>query len=226
MFSAADKLLEKHGLYVDRDGSGYKKFADQILHAELEIVRRSIHTYQGNPRQLRFDRLFADIDAYNPPSSSGLTLREVIERYEDDPARRGLTGKTRQAYGTVFRALRELLGENKRVRDITRDGCRRVQDILCSLRPKASKRLPGRALEQAALTAKDRGWPPLHHKTATNYLNNLSALFNWAVKEGHIERNPAVGLKVAAPQRQGKSRLPFSTEQLNRIFHSSPLRRC
>jgi len=102
----------------------------------------------------RFDQLFADIDAYNPPSSSGLTLREVIERYEDDPARRGLTGKTRQAYGTVFRALRELLGENKRVRDITRDGCRRVQDILCSLRPKASKRLPGRTLEQAALTAK------------------------------------------------------------------------
>ena len=66
MFSVADKLLEKHGLYVDRDGSGYKKFADQILGAELEIVRRSIHTYQGNPRQLRFDRLFADIDAYNP----------------------------------------------------------------------------------------------------------------------------------------------------------------
>src|ERR1700730_9261092 len=93
MFSVADKLLEKHGLYVDRDGSGYKKFADQILGAELEIVRRSINIYQGNPRQLRFDRLFADIDADNPPSSSGLTLREVIERYEDDPARRGLTEK-------------------------------------------------------------------------------------------------------------------------------------
>jgi integrase len=66
----------------------------------------------------------------------------------------------------------------------------------------------------------ERGWPPLHHKTATNYLNNLSALFNWAVEEGHVEKNPARALKVAAPPGSGKSRLPFSTEQLNRIFHA------
>ena len=36
----------------------------------------------------------------------------------------------------MFRALRELLGENKRARDITREDCRRVQEILCSLPPK------------------------------------------------------------------------------------------
>jgi hypothetical protein len=72
----------------------------------------------------------------------------------------------------------------------------------------------------AAAAAKERGWPPLHHKTATNYLNNLSALFNWAVEEGHVEKNPARALKVAAPPGSGKSRLPFSTEQLNRIFHA------
>ena len=86
--------------------------------------------------------------------------------------------------------------------------------------PNVSKRLPGLTLEQAAETAKQRGWAPLHHKTATSYLNNLSALFNWALKEGYIEKNPAVGLKVTAPQRQSESRLPFSTEQLNRIFHA------
>lgn len=68
--------------------------------------------------------------------------------------------------------------------------------------------------------AKERGWPALHHRTANNYLNYLSALFNWAVKEGHVEKNPAVGLQIAALQRQGKSRLPFSTDQLNRIFHA------
>src|ERR1700737_3548128 len=153
-----------------RGGSAYMKFADQILRAELEIVRRSIHTYKGNPRQPRFDRLFADIEADTPPSASALARREGSERSENDPARRGLTEKTRQAYGTVFRALRELLGENKRVREITREDCGRVQEILCSLPPNASKRLPGLALERAAATAKEREWPPLHHKTATNYL--------------------------------------------------------
>jgi site-specific recombinase XerD len=162
----------------------------------------------------------AETSAPLPTSSGGLTLRELIGRYENDPARRGLTEKTRHAYGTVFRALRELLGENKRARDITREDCRRVQEILCFLPPNASKRLPGLTLEQAAATAKERGWPPLHYKSATNYLNNLSALFNWAVEEGHVEKNPARALKVAAPPGSGKSRLPFSTDQLTRIFNA------
>lgn len=218
--STANELLEKYGFYIDRGSSAYGEFVEQVRRAELERVRRSIEEYQGNPREPKFDRLFADIDATKPPSSGGLTLRELIERYQNDPGRRGLSEKSRMAYRTVFRALRELLGENKRAREITREDCRRVREVLCSLPPNATKRLPGLTLEQAAVTAKERGWPALHHKTANNYLNYLSALFNWAVKEGHVERNNAVGLQVAAPQRQTKSRLPFSTEQLNRIFNA------
>jgi integrase len=220
MASAADRLLEQHSFSLDRDSSAYRKFVEQISRAELERVRRAIETYKGNPRQSKFDRLFADIDADNPPSSGGLTLRRLIEDYEKDPGRRSLTDKTRDTYATIFRVLRELLGENKQARDITREDCRRIQEILCSLPPNASKRLPGLTLEKAAAAAKERGWAPLHHTTATSYLNNLSAVFNWAVKEGHIKKNPAVGLKVAAPPRAAKSRLPFSADQLNCIFHA------
>lgn len=111
MASTADNLLEKHGLYLDRDSAAYWKFVGQISRAELEIVRRAIEAYRGNPREPRFDRLFADIDVDNSPSSGGLTLRELIERYEKDPGRRSLTDKTRDTYATIFRVLRELLGE-------------------------------------------------------------------------------------------------------------------
>ena len=153
------------------------------MRAHLEHIQRARERYSGNPTEPVFDRMFSATSAEtSAPSTSigGLTLRQLILGYENDPGRRGLTEKTRHAYGTVFRALRELLGEDKRARDITREDCRRVQEILCSLPPNASKRLPGLTLERAAATAKakGRGWPPLHHKTATNYLNNLSALFN------------------------------------------------
>jgi hypothetical protein len=117
MASTADKLLEKHGLYIGRSSSGYWNFLDQVLRAELERVRRAIEAYRGNPREPKFDRLFADIGAHNPPSSGGLTLGELIERYEKDPGRRSLTDKTRDTYATIFRVLRELLGENKRARE-------------------------------------------------------------------------------------------------------------
>jgi integrase len=220
----ADELLAANGLTLDPCSDTYTRFLWLLIRAGLENMQRSRERYSGNPTEPVFDRMFATTGAETsaplPTSSGGLTLRELIERYEEDPARRGLAEKTQQAYGTVFRALLELLGENKRARDITREDCRRVQEILCSLPPNASKRLPGLTLEQAAATAKERGWPPLHHKTATNYLNNLSALFNWAVEEGHVEKNPARALKVAAPPGSGKSRLPFSIEQLNGIFNA------
>jgi hypothetical protein len=75
-----------------------------------------------------------------------------------------------------FRALRELLGQNKRLWEIARQDCRRVQDILCSLPPNASKRLPGLALERAAAAAKERGWPALHRKTPHNNPNIVRAI--------------------------------------------------
>lgn len=220
----ADELLAANGLALDPSSDTHTRFLWLLIRAGLENIQRARERYGGNPTEPVFDRMFATTGAETwaplPTSSGGLTLRELIERYENDPARRGLTEKTRHAYGTVFRALRELLGENKRARDITREDCRKVQEMLCSLPPNASKRLPGLTLEQAAATANERGWPPLHHKTATNYLNNLSALFNWAVEEGHVEKNPARALKVTAPPGSGKSRLPFSTDQLTRIFNA------
>lgn len=150
-----------------------------------------------------------------------MTLRELIERFEGDRARSTLTETTRDGYRIVFRALGEVLGETKPVREITREDCRRVAGIICSLPPNATKRLPGLSLEQAVAAAKERGLPPLHVKTATKYVNNLSALFNWAEYEEYVERNPARRLgAVGTPSKTIKRRVGFDIDQLNWIFHA------
>jgi integrase len=65
--------------------------------------------------------------------------------------------------------------------------------------------------------------PALSPVAANSYLNNLSALFNWAVKERYLEWNPAVGLQVAKPTAGRKSRKrPFDIAQLKAIF-AAPL---
>jgi hypothetical protein len=82
--STEDKLLEKHSLYIDRDSAAYWKFVDQVLRAELESVRRAVEVYRGNPRDPRFDRLFADIGADNPPSS-GASRAILGSQHENHP---------------------------------------------------------------------------------------------------------------------------------------------
>jgi hypothetical protein len=130
----ADELLAANGLTLDLNSNTYSRFLWLLIRADLENIQRARERYSGNPTEPVFDRMFAttgaEISAPSPSSSGGLTLRELIARYENDPARGGLAEKTQQAYGTVFRALRELLGENKRVREITREDCRRVHDPL------------------------------------------------------------------------------------------------
>ena len=178
---SAEKLLTKHGLSLDHDERLYRKLLRQLLRSNLKTVRRARGRYKGNLSEPCFDRLFAKVDADTPPAGTpmiGLTLRELIERFEGAPARSTLTETTRDGYRIVFCALREVVGETKAVREITREDCRRVASIICSLPPNASKRLPGLSLEQAVAIAKAKGLPPLHVKTATKYVNNLSALFN------------------------------------------------
>lgn len=121
------------------------------------------------------------------------------------------------------RALRELLGPDRPVADITRQDCRRVQDILTALPPNASKRFRILTLEEAAARAKAEGLPTLHPASVNCYPQNLSALFRWAVQERHIEHNPAAGLSVPVTKGHKKTRKePFDTEQLRAIF-AAPL---
>jgi integrase len=188
-------------------------------------VRRARERFRGNLSEPRFDRLFATIDAETPPAvatGSSLMLRELIERFESDRARSTLRETTRDGYRIVFRALRETLGELKVVREITREDCRRVAEVICSLPPNATKRLPGLSLEAAVAAAKKAGLAPLHAKTATKYMNNLSALFNWAELEEYVDRSPArrLGVLDRASPGAGKPRVAFDVEQLNRIFHA------
>jgi hypothetical protein len=66
-----------------------------------------------------------------PPARSGLgiTLGDLITRYEADKGR-AWSGKTRDGYVLIFRALREFLGEHTPVASIYREDCRRVRQVL------------------------------------------------------------------------------------------------
>jgi site-specific recombinase XerC len=56
----------------------------------------------------------------------------------------------------------------------------------------------------------------------TTYLNKVGGVFNWAVKEEVMDRNPAKGLKVPDQTLRRDKRLPFSIAQLRAIF-AAPL---
>lgn len=79
----------------------------------------------------------------------------------------------------------------------------------------------GKTLVQAAKHADRHGVPPISYSTAKSYLNNLSALFKWAVREEYAHRNPFEQLAVPGTPTKKKDRKdPFAVDQLVAIFNA------
>ncbi len=220
--SVANRLFADAGGEPDRSGAEYDLLCRLLRRAMIETARRSIDRLKGDHSARAYDAIFDGVrpDA-PPPEPPGITLGELVKRYMDDPARVGVTAKTRLDSDFAFRALTELLGAATPARDITRADCRRVRDVLSKLPPNSTKRFRGKKLERIADTAEARGLRPMAARTANAYLTKLSALFRWAEREEFVDRNPAVGLKVAEPEADKRdARRPFSTEQLCAIFNA------
>lgn len=227
--SVADRLLKAQNVELDRQSQPYRLLCEYLTRAMIEHAQRHRERLNGLPVNGAFDALFAAVptapaDASPAPvQETGITLGQLMDRYMEDPARANVSAKTRDSYATIFKALKQIMGEDKPVRSITRDDCRKVRDVLAALPPNAAKRFPGMTLAEAAAHAAANGIAPLSPVAANSYLNNLSALFNYAVKEEYTERNPASGLTVAAPTTPKDQRKnPFSPAQLRAIF-SAPL---
>jgi integrase len=114
--------------------------------------------------------------------------------------------------------LTDLVGADTSIYDVDCKSCRQVMEVLRHIPPHATKRFPGKTWPEISIIARERNLKPLSPGTVNKYLASLSSLFNWAVKEELLDRNPATGLAVADTVRAKDKRLPFTDDQLKRIF--------
>lgn len=205
---------------VDKASPKYAQLCRLLRRALIVGNRRDLLELTGKPIP-DDDPLFSLASDRPLPRTRGKTLDGLIKAFENDPGRAGKSTKTTLEYSMVFRALREVIGPDRDVRDITRDDCRQVRDLFVALPPNATKRFPKLTLRQAAKRAADKALPRLNAKSVNNYINKVATLFNWAVREEFIDRNPAKGLGVENPNGAGR-REPFTLDQLRAIF-SAPL---
>lgn len=159
------------------------------------------------------------------PREGDQSLGEVIDKFEAEKKRQIGGEAVGRRYSHIFAALREILGEDKPIRAVSRDDCRAVRDFLETVPASASKKWPGHTLAEAkekadALDA--AGGLPVVKRLAPNtvrsYLVNLSALMNWSIDERYIDENPCRGLIPA--KEDSVKREDFSSEELATIFEA------
>jgi integrase len=163
-----------------------------------EAARRRAATFLSAIEAAKFDvasvRAAAASRTYIPREDDH-TLSELIDAYRSD--RSGTFGaeSTSRKYNHIFAGLKEGLGADKPIRAITPADCRKVRDLLRTVPAHMGKRYRGKTMAQAIEAAAVEDEPQLlAPNTINSYLSNLAAMFNWAIKEGWAELNPASGL--------------------------------
>ncbi|MFS8115680.1 hypothetical protein QD460_28500 [Rhizobium jaguaris] len=160
-----------------------------IRRADVEHLKRMIDRLEGSHGDQAHDHLFQGVNSVSaaPAQSEGVTLGEAITRMQNDPTRAHLGDTADAKYVVTFRAMKELMGDNKPLAAITRAECAAVQELIAGLpanvaKLKAYKNCATmREIVDLAATRTDRMLSPT---TVKVYTHTLSAFFNWAIGKG------------------------------------------
>lgn len=223
----ATELARTQRLLIAPGDRHWSEFCDLVRRAEIEHLERQLDRMKAAPREESHDQLFADVfdhlPAPKPVTRVAVTLGQLIERFENDPTRAHLTESAGKKYILPIAALKEVVGEERLVTDITRADCAEAFELLSALPPHSTKyeRYRNKTLREIGEIARRHGQPPLSGGTALVYAHHLSALFNYAIQKGVIEHSPAAKLAVGN-KSTASSRRPFSLAELQAIVDALP----
>lgn len=228
-----DHILTEAGYYLsttDRSGELYGEAVTLTHHALIELLALRYERL-GGPKQDRTSYgLFYEQPQNQPakllqPSNAAgdprrTTWAGLIEQFLSSRGRM-VYEKTLRSYQSAIDLGNEIFGLDTPVSEITPDMCFDWRDTFLKVPANARKIFKGKTLLEAADIAVRDGLPPRKQNTLRTQIKNLKAIFNYAIDEGIITKNPARKL-VAEQERAFSGDRVYSVANLNAIFSSPP----
>ena len=226
-----EQYVHDRKLGIARGTRDWTNLAHALMRAEIEALERTIERdrgdHGGEPRDplLTAPDPFANISPSKAPEGSGMTLSEALSAFhkERTAGRSSLAPRTMDEHKNAVRMFNEFAGGEIAVRLITKRQVIDYKQALLETPNRYTMRFPGLSLPQAIKANKKRAEPfsTLAPKTINmKWLSHLSTVLQWASNNGHIEANPAQGVRVDTGSTVHKepSYLPFDRDELSLIF--------
>jgi hypothetical protein len=208
------------------DSAAYAKLRELFRRAQLENTRRTMDRIVHGTVNTH-DPLFRDVFAHTELTRNGATklatVADLLRRFAKAQRDANLSAGTQMTYKIPARIMREVLGEQTPVKEITTQDIEELCDLLRQFPKNAAQRYPGLTLQQAIVEAKRRGdMQRLGSKTLANYFNNIVTILNFAVEKRLISHNPAKGrwLRQSFKGQTRSRKALFTTEELNKLFRT------
>ncbi|WP_333610975.1 DUF6538 domain-containing protein [Brevundimonas bullata] len=212
---AVEKALADAVLWYPENDPSRRLLGIEMLKARVRLIDMLERRLEGEV----VDVAAPTLAALTTPPTSGITVGKLIAAFNAERVARHGEESTSRKYSHIFSALEEVLGTDKPVRSVTRADIREVRSLLQRVPKFATRRYPGLTLTEAADKADEDDGERIAPTTVNTYLQNLAAVFNWAVSEDYIDRSPAQGMKLSADARV--QRRGFTPEELDTLFKAT-----
>ncbi|WP_411837289.1 site-specific integrase [Paracoccus sp. ME4] len=229
----ADVEAEVARLGVDlaKGSRAWQSMAEVMMRAEIAALERTLEMDRGNFAGVAADPLLTASEPVHPApmkkprNGCGIALSAALEAFhrERSAGGRTLAPRTMEEHRNAARMFIEFMGGDVDIRSVTKQDVIAYKRALLETPNRYTMRFPGLSLPEAVAANMQLPQPfsTLAPQTINmKWLSHLSTILQWASNNGHIETNPAHGIRVDTGSKSHRpaSRTPFTTDELKIIF--------
>lgn len=225
---AADDLIERERLLVEKGGAAYGELCQRLQRAEIQALERAQERDQGNWTGASRDPAVAPIDATQgrKHAAPGETLAELYARYQAEQAGRVSADTWAQNLGIV-KLFFEHVGETAHITAINRKAVRNWKHALASWPRKATsiKEFQGMSFKKVIEANVAVGKPVISVRTTNRYISAIAPFCQWLFDNEYIEADACRGMFLTV-DKDKRTVYPWSADQLKTIFLSPLFHHC
>lgn len=223
----ANEILEAKGISFNKESEQYDWFRFICSRAHLEYTTRYLNFWDGKKHKPT-DQMFAKGEVHQPnsiPTNMGQTngkpipLSKLYHEYINNPSAE-MSDSAKKNYIIPLRILMHVVGEHRPIHEITREDYKKVRELLSSLPANYKKKLGNVSIVEAIKSGIEKDMNMLSVGTKNGHLQKISALLEYAVREGYIQVNPTKDLLFKDKESAKEKRHPFDMAVLQTIFSS------
>ena len=215
------EVLEEHGFpNVAVDSVEFKHLRDELIELRLtrhEMKRVMLEEKQkhdsGSTLQPPTQTVTTQVSTQTESTTNSLTLSELSKLFLESRVGGGYAEKTILDYQDTHRLLLEVLGDIP-VESLTHEHGRTLVQVLKKLPSNRTKKYPNHSIEEMM---KLKNVSLMSDRTVTKHNEKVSALFNWAIKQGYTKENVFQG-KMTRSLKKEIIEKHFTQDELKQIL--------
>lgn len=217
-----DQAFEDMGQVVPSPNSAEYRLLDTLMCRAQAEAYRVFHQYltKGFSDSKPVDTLFLDYQPNQIPdvqSKPHMSLKRLLKKHERAKSDY-ITESTKQDFKRLYTWMLEWFGDDKVIQNINKKDMRDFRDMSTAM-PKNYKKIKKyKHLSLKEVIEKSTNAKTIVKQgvsTQKKYLSLVSAIFNWAVDEDHLDVSPVMGLKTLASKTTPKKRSASRSHAMN-----------